>query len=215
MKAENVLKMIEDGEIEELKKKLREEIYTKELDGGTDAKKRYAAMKRYFKFANKINPAFFKPGKVQYFGEEWNSFISAYSLVLTKESIGEIECFKESDGKYFDVLRIIEGMHNLSCEKVHINQLIAEAKSRGYKYKKSEVSDSGDFEYAVKYKDAYFKVGILDQAYSIIDDGEVAEVYYGGERGITFIATSIGIAGVLSFLPQKVNMKNKEVIVYE
>ena len=215
MKAEVVLKMIEDGEIEELKSKLRDEIYKKEL-GGTDVKKRYTAMKRYFKFTNKRNPMTSKPAEnVRFNGDSWNAFCDSYSIVITKESLGELERIDAAVDNYLDIENLMKAMNSLPCENICVSQLIAEAKGRGYKYKKSEIPDSGDFGYAVKYKDAYFKVGILDQAFSIINDGEPAEVYYGGAKGVTFIVTSIGIAGVLPFHPQNVNMKNKKVIVCE
>ena len=40
-------------------------------------------------------------------------------------------------------------------------------------------------------------MGILDQAFKIIDDNENAIVYYTGPRYPIFIETSVGICGVL------------------
>ncbi len=168
------------------------------------------------KFTNKRNPMTSKPAEnVRFNGDSWNAFCDSYSIVITKESLGELERIDAAVDNYLDIENLMKAMNSLPCENICVSQLIAEAKGRGYKYKKSEIPDSGDFGYAVKYKDAYFKVGILDQAFSIINDGEPAEVYYGGAKGVTFIVTSIGIAGVLPFHPQNVNMKNKKVIVCE
>lgn len=47
-----ILEMLNGGQIEELKGKIQDEIFQEELkkSEGTDAKKRYSAMKRYFKY---------------------------------------------------------------------------------------------------------------------------------------------------------------------
>ena len=49
MLASKVLEMLNQGRIEELKIELQDEIYKNSLLSKTDAKKRYAAMKRYLK----------------------------------------------------------------------------------------------------------------------------------------------------------------------
>lgn len=66
-----------------------------------------------------------------------------------------------------------------------------------------------------KYKEGYFKVGLLDQAFSIINDGEKAEVYYTGAKSLLFIKTSIGIAGILPFNPMENLEEKKTVIIVE
>ena len=92
-----ILEMLNNGQIEELKEKISDEIFQEELkkSSGADAKKRYTAMKRYFKYV----------------------------------------------GGFDEVLSV--------------------AKAKGYKYKRSEL-DSDKFAYVWNYRDAYFKVGILD-----------------------------------------------------
>ena len=98
-----------------------------------------------------------------------------------------------------------------SVDVFDVNTILAEAKTKGYKYKKSELGQHQDFQYCFKYKEWYFKTGLLDQAFSIIDDGKEAEVYYNGEKGLLFIKTSIGIAGILPFNAME-NIEKKTVI---
>lgn len=193
-----ILKMLEDGKIEELKAMVKDEIYQKELSSKPGAKQRYAAMKRYFKYANMNNKACSLPCKdVTVSDDLYNSFVDGYTLVLMTENIGDMESFDNSEGNYLKVNQMI----NFDGEREHLNlnSVLAEAKSKGYKYKKSEIGQGKDFEYVFKYRDGYFKVGLLDQAFSIINDGEEVEVYYNGSKGILLIKTSIGICGVLPF----------------
>ena len=49
MQNTKVLEMINNGQIEELKALLQDEIFADSLKGNGNAKKRYSAMKRYFK----------------------------------------------------------------------------------------------------------------------------------------------------------------------
>lgn len=216
MNNEKILKMLNDGEIEELKGMLRNEIYEKNL-GGSDAKKRYSAMKRFFKYAkDEKNPFLKYPCKNlllnNYYGEKYNSFCSSYCFVLTKEDIGSIEDFSlHSDGKdYIDINRMI----NLSgeCEKVNIDAVLANAKSQGYKFCKNEL-DNYKFTYLWNYKDAYYKIGILDQAYSIIQDGEMANVYYQHNKSILFIETSVGLCGILHVNPDNNRQMGGKIII--
>ena len=52
MRSVKVLEMLNEGKIDELKNKLQDEIYTDSLKGKPTAKKRYAAMKKYFSYTN-------------------------------------------------------------------------------------------------------------------------------------------------------------------
>jgi hypothetical protein len=198
MRNEYILELLEDGKIEELKALVRDEIYQKALTSTPGAKQRYAAMKRYFKYANMNNKACSLPCKdITLPDGVYNSFVDGYTLVLTSESIGDMESFDNTNGNYLK----IDTMLNYSgdMELLNMNTVLAEAKTKGYKYKKSEIGTGKDFNYTFKYRDAYFKVGLLDQAFSIINDGNEAEVYYNGAKGLLMIKTSIGVCGVLPF----------------
>ena len=64
MKNTKILELLNNGEIEDLKTLLQKEIYEDSLKGNGNAKKRYSAMKRYFKYKNKsVNLAFNLPCK--------------------------------------------------------------------------------------------------------------------------------------------------------
>lgn len=213
MQNTKVLEMLNNGQIEELKTLLQDEIFVDSLKGNGNAKKRYNAMKRYFKYSDNTNKALNLPCKdVEVSGNTYNSFVDGYTVVLTTESIGEMESYDNTSGSYFKVASMLNLSDAKSVDNFDVNTILAEAKSKGYKYKKSEIGKCQDFQYCFKYKEGYFKVGLLDQAFSIIDDGKEAEVYYNGAKGLLFIKTSIGIAGILPFYSNNVNMENKVVI---
>lgn len=193
MKAEKVLEYINNGDIETLRKLIEEEIYTESLKGNGDRKKRYAAMKKYLKVVIQNREDFLKPGNIEYHGDKYNCFINGYSIVVTKEDIGEIEPYKGDN--YFKVGQMLDGEF---CDKdtVNLDEVIAKAKSMGYKNKKSEI-DGSDFQYVLKYKNGYYKIGLLDLSYSIINDGEKATVEYAKAKAPLRITTSVGMCLVL------------------
>ena len=210
MQNTKVLEMINNGQVEELKALLQEEVFADSLKGNGNAKKRYSAMKRYFKYSDNTNKALSLPCKdIEVSGNTYNSFVDGYTLVLTTESIGEMESYDKTSGSYFKVADMLSLSDAKSVDNFDVNTILAEAKAKGYKYKKSEIGRCQDFQYAFKYKEGYFKVGLLDQAFSIIDDGKEAEVYYNGAKGLLFIKTSIGIAGILPFNPME-NVEEKK-----
>ena len=92
MKNEKILEMLNNGEIEELKKVNSEEIYNSSLDKNGNAKSRYKAMKDFYKFpSDKTDTRFLKPCKKFIRGQLYNCFLSSDVLVCTKESTGNIE----------------------------------------------------------------------------------------------------------------------------
>lgn len=212
MKNTAVLEMINNGEIEQLKALLMDEIYADSLKNNGNAKTRYAAMKRYFKFNNDMRNAFNYPCKdIAIDGKLYNSFVDGYCFVLTTESVDTLETWDKSKGDYMDISKVINFSNVQSVEEIDFNSVLAEAKTKGYKYKKSEI-DNKDFQYAFKYKDAYYKIGLLDKAFSIINDDRPAETHYTGRLGILYIKTSIGIAGVLPFKPME-DIENVKTII--
>ena len=195
MKASKALYMINSGQIEELKLALQDEIYTESLKKDCDVKKRYAAMKKYFCYTNSSRKACQKPYKVEYGIIEYTSFCNSYSLVLTTELPGALELFDSiHDGTYPDVTRLIncDGIgHNVDFTKV-----LAEAKSKGYKLNKSVVNDNG---YLLHYDGAYFRMGLLDITYGIINDGKEATVYHkeGNSGSPIIIVNELGYAVIM------------------
>lgn len=194
MKSEVILEMLKNNEIEELKRILEEEVYKNAMKN-KDGKNRYSAMKRFYRFANKNGrEALKKPYKdLEYNGKLYNCFIDYYCFAVTTESIGNMENYDNSNKDYFNVSNIIT--FNGDMEKLDLNKILAIAKSKGYKFKKSEIYANNAL-YYLKYKEAYYKIGLLDKAFSIINDEEEAEVYYSGKNNVLIIKNSIGIAGI-------------------
>lgn len=200
MQNAKILEMLNNGQIEELKTLIQEEIYTDGLKSKPGAKQRYAAMKKYFSYIKgNENPACTMPCVIDFEGEKYTSFINGYSIALTKEASGEIELFENPD-KYLNVQNMI--VFDGEEKEIDFNEIIAEAKSKGYKLKKSEVEQNEDFKYVFHYDNAYFKVGLLDSTYSIINDGEKATVWHPGnkkEYSPIIIRNNIGVCVVLPF----------------
>lgn len=209
MKSEIILEMLKNNEIEELKRILEEEVYKNAMQdkGG---KARYSAMKRYYRFADKDKvEKLKKPCKdIEYQGKLYNCFIDGYCFALTAESLGNMETYDNANNDYFSVGRLIS--FNGDMEKLNLNSILATAKSKGYKYKKSEV-DTINAVYYLKYKGSYYKIGLLDKVYSIINDGEEAEVYYSGKSDVLIIKNNIGIAGICPIII-KGDIANKIII---
>lgn len=200
MDSKKILEMINDGEIEKLKELLADDIYKKEL--GRSGTNRYSAMKRYFKYVDTYNKATSYPARdVKVYGEKWNCFCDGYSIALTHEDLGSMECF--GGEKYLDIAGIMKDFP-LDYEIIDINEKIARAKSMGYKLTKREC-DIYKTLFFWRYKEGYWKISLLDRAFGIINDGEPAQVYYTGAKSPLYIKTGIGIV-----LALPVNMKNRE-----
>lgn len=203
-----VLEMINEGRIEELKDLLQDGIYTELLSSKKPgAKKRYAAMKKYFTYIKTVREALQKPCIIEYEGEPYTSFCNAHSIVLTTEPCGSIELYTDVD-RYPDVTRLI---HYKGIErKVDFSKVFAEAKVKGYRLKKSEL-DSNMYKYLMRFDGAYYKLGLLDATFSIIDNGEPATVYH--EPGKVSPLTIKNAIGVCTVMPM--NVKDEDLLAEE
>ena len=212
MKNTKILEMLNNGKIEELKCILEDEIYNDNLKGNGTATKRYTAMKRYFKNVKNDSRKFMNyPGtNISVDGVSYNAFCDSFCITLTTESVGQMETTDD----YLN----IEPMFNISNYKtatasVDLNKVLAEAKAKGYKYKVSEIGNNPNFTYAFKFKDGFYKIGLLDKAFSIINDGEKAEVtYLGTKKAPLYISTSLGKVLLLPFNAEADVMEKKIVI---
>lgn len=193
MQTAKILEMLNQGRIDELKAALQDEIYTEALKGKPDAKKRYAAMKRYFKYSDSGREILNYPCEVEVEGSKYNAFCNAFSLALTRENCGEIEMCPDP-ARYPTITRLISYAGDEG--KIDISKVIAEAKSKGYKLKKSEVGFG--YKYLMHYDGSYYKVGLIDTTYGIVDDGKEAIVYHvsGNGKPLT-ITTDIGVCVVM------------------
>lgn len=211
MRNVKVLEMLNDGKIEELKSMLQDEIYQESLKAKPDAKKRYMAMKKYFTYCDSVREVLQKPCEVEVDGQKYISFCNNYSLVLTKESTGEIKLFDTSKGNYPDISRLVR--YNGNVSEIDISRVFAEAKSKGYKLKKAELGYN--YQYVMKYDGSYFKIGLLDATYGIIDDGKEARVYHvEGPNNPLTITTDIGVAYIMPIRCESKLEDEGKVVVY-
>ena len=191
MKNSKVLEMLRQNRIEELKAELQDEIFTESLKAKPNAKKRYSAMKRYLKTISEARPILTKPCAVEFEGEKYNSFTNSYSLALTTETCGELEMCSEPD-RYPDVTRLVhfDGEEG----KIDFNKVMAEAKSKGYKYTKNAIHNN---DFLMHYNGAYFRIALVDITYSIIDDGQPIDVWFSGKLRPLTIKNEIGVGIIL------------------
>lgn len=190
MRSIKALELIRKGKVEELEALLVDEVYQETLKNKPDAKKRYTAMKKYFNYTDSARDCLRKPCVIEFEGKTYTSFTNSWSLVLTTEPTGEIELFNEEMGKYPDVSRLIrfDGIK----KKVDFNEVIAAAKSKGYKLNKTEVGPG--FKYLMLYDGTYYKIGLIDISYGIINDGKQAMTYHpDGEKMPLTIQTELGV----------------------
>lgn len=193
MKSSKVLEMLERNQIDRLKALLQDEIFMESLKTKPDVKKRYAAMKRYLANISSAREILQKPCEVEYKGIKYNAFCNSYSLALTVEPCGEIEMCKEPE-RYPPVERLLtNGGENSGL--IRFSRVLAEAKSKGYKYTKNAIYNN---DYLMYYGGAYFRIALIDLTYSIIDDGKEAVVHHttGSRKSLT-VVTDIGIAVIM------------------
>lgn len=207
MKSSKVLEMIRQNRIEDLTKELQDEIFTESLKTKPNAKKRYAAMKRYLKTISESRPILTKPCEVEFESEKYNSFTNSYSLVLTKESCGELEMCSEPD-RYPDVTRLINFGSDVG--KIDLNKVLAEAKSKGYKYTKNGIH-SNDF--LMQYKGAYFRMALVDLTYGLLDKGEEIDVYFSEKLRPIAIRNDLGIGIILPIRWDGSDMEESVVVI--
>lgn len=208
MKNSKVLEMLNMNRIDELKKALQDEIFTESLKGKPDAKKRYSAMKKYLSYTNSAREILKKPCEIEIEGTKYASFCNGYSLTLTREGIGELELCDDPD-HYPPVTNLLR--YDGKEDKIDIGRVLAEAKSKGYKLNKTSMYSNN---YLMHYDGAYFRIGLLDTTYSIINDGKEAIVYHvNGARKPLTITTDIGVCVVMPVFLQ--DEPEEEIVVID
>lgn len=193
MRSIKALELLRQHRINELKSQLEDEVYQESLKTNPSAKKRYTAMKKYFSYHGAGREVCQKPCKIEFEGKPYTSFTNSWSLALTTEPTGEIELFDTANGNYPDVGRLIS--FNGTEKKVNFADVLARAKTKGYKLKKSEFASN---QFLMSYHGVYFRIPLLDITYAIIDDGGEATIYHeeGSLRPMT-IKTDIGVCIIL------------------
>ena len=193
MRSIKALELLNQNRINELRAALEDEVYQESLKVRPNAKKRYTAMKRYFTYSNNPREVCQKPCAIEFEGNPYISFTNSWSLALTTEPAGEIELFDTENGNYPDVSRLIH--FNGTEKKVNFADVLARAKTKGYKLTKSAMHTN---DYLMCYHGVYFRIPLLDITYSIIDDGGEVSIFHeeGSLRPMT-IKNDIGVCIIL------------------
>lgn len=211
MKNTKILEMINNNQLEELKKLLQDEIYIDTLNSNSNAKKRYSAMKKYF--VEKINnKACMMPCKdITVNGCIYNSFVDGVSIVLTTENTGKMETFDNSRNDYLKVDGMVTSLYQNSFSLINVNQILADASKQGYKYSAKQCI-TGNAEHIVKIGNGYFNIALLEKAYKIIDNNSICECYVSNsDKNPILIQNEIGVIVVLPIYVQS-GSENKFVI---
>lgn len=200
MKAEQTLKMLEENRIEELTQMLRNEIFENSLKASTGQRQRLSAMKKYFEYGDKdvYNPVFQKPSTLVFEGKGMTALTNGQSAIITNETCGPTDRIPPE--QYVKLQNFI--VRRGKAVSIDIGKAIAVAKSLGYKISKKEVHGSRDeFKYAFYYDGAYYKVGLVDATYAVLDAGTKCMVYHeeDQEKQPIVIENEIGIAIILPF----------------
>jgi hypothetical protein len=214
MNSIKALEMINTNRIDELKAILEDEVYNDEISkGNPGAKKRYAAMKKYFTYtANEEGRKEYstKPCKLQTGEEEYTSFCDGFTIVLTKEPTGNIELFDDY-GNYIHVHQYFKSVY-FDDGKLNVKKIISQAKSKGYKLNKKEVVQGDSFSFVMHYKNDYYKIGLLDMTTQIIDDGDDMDASYNENMGrLLYLRNKLGKIAILP-LARGTNLDGKTII---
>ena len=191
MKSSKVLEMLQQNRIDELMAELQDEIFTESLKTKPNVKKRYTAMKRYLKSCSETRPILQKPCEVEFEGSQYNAFCNTYTLAMTKESCGEIAMCDEPD-RFPKVTNLVK--RDGDEGRIDLNKVMAEAKSKGYKFTKNQIYNN---DFLMHYNESYFRIGLVDITYGVIDNGEEAVVYGGSRNRPITVENDIGIAVIM------------------
>lgn len=177
----------------------------------TNGKSRQSAMKRYFKYAvydgkvsNLYPYAQFRTDTVDGVMENFNVFFDGFSFVLTREELNpELKTFqsikRDKDSYPTGVIDLIlkSRSDTYNTTKVDVHKILEDSKELGYHFKLSECRNSQSFKYVWNYNNTYGKIGILDQAFKIIDDGTPAWIWNDGWNKPLILENSIGICCIM------------------
>lgn len=198
MRNEKVLEMLNNGEVEELKQQIKDKIYTDTLDKRTGAKQRYTAMKRYLRHTKDSDQKWMRlvTTGLSYYGDNYNGFTDDCNIVFTNEGVGELKSSNKG-------MSMIDNFKDVLLEegktKVNFKELLAKAKTEGYKYTKN------NNRYIIKFEDVYVNMKLLDLAVSIIDDGGDLYIHKRDDEQSIVLKNEIGVVYILGMRVLKEN----------
>lgn len=159
-------------------------------------------MKKYLNTCSQSREILAKPCEIDFQGTKYASFCNSYSLALTRESCGEIAVCGEPD-RYPDVTRLVK--FDGEEDTIDFAKVMAEAKSKGYKYTKTMINTNN---YLMHFKGSYYRIGLVDVTFGIINDGKPATVFK--ERVRNRPITVINDIGVAVIMPVRLDEPHDE-----
>ena len=200
MKNEKILQLLEENKIETLKELLKKELLEKELKKSNRGN-RNKAVKRFFKFEhnNLIFNNFTEKNGYYYMADGCCAVKTTEQPIMLENKID----YDEFRGK--DMEPLYDTSITKKYENIDIKKVLIDAKINGYRYAKKETTANAS--YYFKFKDTYFKIGLLDKAFSVIDNNKPVTLYYRGKRSALMIANEIGQVLIMPMRKVPVNRK--------
>ena len=203
MKAETVLKYLEENDLEGLRFRVKSEMYKNGLS--VTGKQRLSAMKKYAETPTRYTKPLSRqhlerPKLLEYKDEEYYSFLNGISIVLTKEQPNGIPP-QDEERPYLNVVDIMSDFDKFEyIGKFNFAQHKVEAKLKGYKFLKKAILQADNTTVFSKFEETYINTALLDISLSILNDGEDFEVYMDKDKKDTcgiFFKNRYGYALIL------------------
>lgn len=216
MTNEKILQYLNDGKYDELKKVLLDEVYKKTCS--VDKKKRYNAMKRYIRDRSKEREINFRypceevDVNLHFINGRVNCFMTPQYFVFTKEDLGQLETFnyKYPKENYFDESynRILGNIQDFCTLEniIDLNKVFVIGKSKGYKFTKQNlfIGELDKNVYILNYKNHYYNLALLDESFSIINDGKIAKSFISENKTFPLvIKNDIGVVILFPMYPKE------------
>ena len=166
-------------------------------------KTRFNAMKRYYRYDYGKWKAPYE--NVMVCGKKRNVFFDTRSFTVTKEALNGIEPTKQ---KFMSLDRYLDTSNSDCVFTYDMSDLIQRRKENGYRYKISDVKEPKPQNF-IECKGKYYNLPLIDKAFSIIDDGELATIYhYDKLNAPLLIETSIGVSAICPIRLNKESIKD-------
>lgn len=169
-------------------------------------------VRRYFEYYNKKRPYCreFYTAPIDIYDKKVCDFLyNGISFVVTKQEICQSQGIRDIVKEYerlstafspSDLNNLLKRLRTCDHEYIDINELIERAVKKGYRLNQSEVF--GRCKYSYRYvwhhNDKCYKMGVLDQAYSIIKCANRSKVYRIHKPEWLIIENENGLCGIPS-----------------
>lgn len=194
MKPGEILEMLDEGRIEELKSRMKEEVKLEEVKNIPGGNARYKAMKEFYKHVKDEREYLSYALELTIGGEPYHAIYDPYSIAFTKESIGTIPVYHKWDAP--DIQKFLAvSVGDSPILTVDMEKILSDAKKQGYRHTVKEMQYGKGGRFYLEGTQSFFKLGFVDKVFSIINDGNPARVFEVPK--LMYIKTSLGMAVVL------------------